>query len=271
MKLSIRYAMRPILLLLAAALTASASPAPPTPAGAARCTCISPKRPPCEVWWQTSAIFVGRVTRMRTVTDETEDGQERQSQIVTLRVQERWQGVEGERDVEVRTGAGGGDCGFDFRRDGVYLVYANASVLSGRLETGICSRTSPVEEAEVDLAYLRSLDDAEETISLYGMVYRERQTVPFGEEPDGPLDPGGPLPDVRVQLRGDEMSVSTRSDSEGWYEIEGLPEGTYDIHLEGPDIDTEARWRFHLPVAPACVWRNVIVDPLPLDGGTRRR
>lgn len=256
--------LRSLPILLAALLVGGAAPGP-APAASARCTCMSPKRPPCEVWWQTSAIFVGRVTRIRSVTDQMEDGQERRSKIVSLRVQERWQGVERDRDVEVRTGAGGGDCGFDFRRGEVYLVYASRSALSGRLETGICSRTTPIQEADRDLAYLRGLEDAEETIALYGMVYRERQTVLPGEEPDGPLDPGGPLPDVGVEISGDEMSVTTRSDAEGWYEVTGLPEGTYDIRLDGPGLDPEDRWRFHLPVAPACVWRNIIVDPLPLD------
>lgn len=256
--------------LIAAIVSVGVAPAPES-GTSARCTCMSPKRPPCEMYWQTAAIFVGRVTRVRTVTDEMTDGQERRSKIVTLRVQERLQGVGRQREVEVRTGAGGGDCGFDFQRDEEYLVYANRSALTGRLETGICSRTAPIDEAQRDLAYLHGLDDAEKVISLYGMVYRDRQTVPPGEEPKGPLDPGGPLPGVRIDLHGDEMSVSTESDTEGWYEITGLPAGTYDIHLEGPDIDPEAAWRFQLPVAPACVWRNIIVDPLPLDGESDRR
>lgn len=240
--------------------------AAPAEAPAARCTCMSPKRPTCEVWWQTAAIFVGRVIDIDRVTEDLEDGGEKESKIVTLRIQERLRGLEREREVEVRTGAGGGDCGFDFQRNEVYLVYANESARTGRLETGICSRTAPAEEAAADLDYLRSRDDVEPLISLYGMVYRERQSVPFGEDLEGPLDPGGPLPDVEVVLEGDDTTWTTRSDDAGWYELERIPAGRYTIRLRDiTAIGTDDTWRFRLPFAPACVWRNVIVDPLPID------
>lgn len=251
------------LVLLLAASFVLAAPVPPAPE-APRCTCMSPKRPACEVWWQTAAIFVGRVTDIESVTEEMDDGQEQRSKIVTLRVQERLQGLDREREVEVRTGAGGGDCGFDFQRNETYLVYANRSARTGRMETGICSRTALVDEAEADLAYLRSRDEADEVISLYGMVYRERQSVPFGESIDEPLDPGGPLPDVEVELEGDGIAWTTRSDSEGWYEFDGVPSGRYTIRLDGVEAIGETdTWRFRLPFAPACVWRNIIVDPVP--------
>lgn len=256
-----RILLLPLLFLVATPVGPSAG------AEAARCTCMSPKRPACEVWWQTAAIFVGRVTDIETVAEELEGGDEKLSKVVTLRIQERLQGLERQREVEVRTGAGGGDCGFDFQRNEVYLVYANQSARTGRLETGICSRTALVTEAEADLAYLRSRDDAEPVISLYGMVYRERQSVPFGERVDGPLDPGGPLAEVGVILDGEDTTRTTVSDSEGWYEFEGIEPGRYTIRLEGvPAIGDNDTWRFRLPFAPACVWRNVIVDPLPRDG-----
>lgn len=256
----------PLVLLLGVVGFLLAPPAPAGAAGAAACTCMSPKRPPCEVWWQTGAIFVGRVTRVRTISEEDEQGDERRSRIVTLRVQERWRGLGREREVDVRTGAGGGDCGFDFRKSETYLVYANRSVHTGRLETGICSRTAHIDDAQRDLAYLEGLDEAEEVVSLYGMVYREREPVPPGEDPEAPLDPGGPLADVTVHIETDGVAVTTTTDAQGWYEVSGLRDGTYDVRLEGAGIGQEGRWRVHLPVAPACVWRNLVVEPLSDEG-----
>jgi len=234
-----------------------------------RCTCMSPKRPTCEVWWQTAAIFVGRVTRLRTVT-EVVDGAELVQIMATLRVQEQWRGAEGRREVVVATGAGGGDCGFQFSLNRTYLVYANQSSRTGGYVTGICSRTALARTAEVDLAYLRNLETAAPVVSLYGMVYRDRQQLPTGTllPPNVRLDAGGPLPGVKVLLDVPEGENRTfLSDADGWFEIDNLGIGTYEVRLEAPQIENAARWRLRIPVAPACIWRNLIVQPLPFDDG----
>ncbi|HJO05559.1 MAG TPA: hypothetical protein QGG47_16450 [Acidobacteriota bacterium] len=240
-------------------------------AATARCTCMSPKRPACEVWWQTAAIFIGRVTRLRTVSEEV-DGEVVVKILATLRVQEQWRGAEGQREVIVATGAGGGDCGFQFATNRTYLVYANQSARTGRYETGICSRTALARDAEIDLAYLRGLETAKKVVSLYGMVYRERQQVPLNAQSNPEirrrLDPGGPVSGVTISL---EMAADDHrtymSDGDGWFEISDLPIGEYVVRLDAPQIEDTARWRLRIPVAPACIWRNLIVEPLPLDDG----
>ncbi len=254
--------------VLVAALAITASP--PSNAWAATtsgstCTCMSPKRPTCEVWWQTSAIFLGRVTRIRTVSEETSDGR-KVSQLVNLRIDERWQGVQGLRDVEIGTGAGGGDCGFEFEQGEAYVVYAGQSPITGRLETGICTRTAKIAEAEQDLAYLRSLETADEVVSMYGMIYRERERLAPGTDPDRDLDPGGTVAGIQVDLRelntaGNGLAASTVSDSEGWYEMQDLRPGRYEIRLTGDGVAPSGLWRFRIPIGPACIWRNIIVGP----------
>jgi len=59
-----------------------------------------------------------------------------------------------EKNVRIRTGVGGGDCGFDFEVGKQYLVYAFADK-SGQLATGICSGTALLEESKANLSYLR--------------------------------------------------------------------------------------------------------------------
>ncbi len=249
--------------LVLASLAGGPSTASVVAESESRCTCVSPKRPTCEVWWQTSAIFTGRVTKIDTFTEES-DGQTRVRKLVTLRVQDRWRGVQGKRDVIVATGAGGGDCGFQFDQNQTYLVYANQSVQTGNYETGICSRTSLVKDAAADLAYLRGIEAADKTVSLYGMVYRERQTRMAGDDPDRRLDPGGPLSDVEISLTDPAGQVHMIvSDADGWYEIDDLTAGRYEMSLAGNGVDDTARWRLRIPVAPACIWRNVIVQAVP--------
>ena len=43
--------------------------------------------------------------------------------------------------------------------------------------------------------------------------------------------------------------------------------GLYDVQLEAPQIEGTALWKVRIPVAPACIWRNLIVEPLPFDDG----
>ena len=59
-----------------------------------------------------------------------------------------------EKRVRIRTGLGGGDCGFHFEVGEHYLVYASAGD-SGQLSTGICSGTALLEESQANLSYLR--------------------------------------------------------------------------------------------------------------------
>jgi hypothetical protein len=56
--------------------------------------------------------------------------------------------------VQIETGLGGGDCGFRFELKRRYLVYAYKEE-NGRLSTGICTATAPIEESTANLAYLR--------------------------------------------------------------------------------------------------------------------
>jgi hypothetical protein len=58
-----------------------------------------------------------------------------------------WEGGTSER-VFVRTGSGGGDCGYAFALGGLYLVYAHGD--RDTLNTGICMRTRPWTSAYED-------------------------------------------------------------------------------------------------------------------------
>jgi hypothetical protein len=72
---------------------------------------------------------------------------------VSFDVLRSYRGAE-DKHVKVRTGLGGGDCGFDFETTKIYLVFANKDD-SGELSTGICSPTALLEESRSNLAYLR--------------------------------------------------------------------------------------------------------------------
>jgi hypothetical protein len=72
---------------------------------------------------------------------------------VTLRVTSSWKGVEPGAQVQVLTGRGQGDCGFQFQEGVEYLVYGRL-LPSGELFTDICTRTKPAANAKEELATL---------------------------------------------------------------------------------------------------------------------
>lgn len=109
------------------------------------------------------AIFEGKVERVELKWKfvEARSGdlvpadieQEPPEMEVSFEVLRRYRGAVDKR-VNVRTGLGGGDCGFDFEKSKEYLVFAYQDA-SGELSTGICSSTALLEESQSNLAYLR--------------------------------------------------------------------------------------------------------------------
>ncbi|HEY6268027.1 MAG TPA: hypothetical protein VIX11_07005 [Candidatus Acidoferrum sp.] len=74
-----------------------------------------------------------------------------------------------QKSIQVRTGIGGGDCGFKFETGKQYLVYGFADK-SGQLSTGICSRTGLLEESKSDIAYLRGEPMISKNVETNGRV-----------------------------------------------------------------------------------------------------
>lgn len=95
------------------------------------------------------SVFVGRVLARSRDRIEIIGNQEPAYQFV-FEVQRIYKGPTTHR-ISVKTGLGGGDCGYPFEIGKSYLVYAGGDV---RLETNICTRTTPLALAAADLSRL---------------------------------------------------------------------------------------------------------------------
>ena len=116
-----------LLVLAAAFLVITARPAD-------ACTCAG-RIAVCEAFWKTPVVFEGEVLSIVPVANSRgeEYPPERRVRFAVGKVH---RGDIGET-AELMTGAGGGDCGYTFKRGGRYLVYAN--FYAGKLTAGICS------------------------------------------------------------------------------------------------------------------------------------
>lgn len=127
-------------------------------------------------------------------------------------------------EVDVITGMGSGDCGYDFRVGGQYLVYAHRDA-NNQLATGICSRTRLLSEASEDLAYFEGLAKAKSGADIFGEVRRL----------DGPTVDRTPVSEVKVVVEGSSRRLEAVTNEKGNYRISQLPAGSYSVKVELPE------------------------------------
>jgi hypothetical protein len=106
------------------------------------CSCMEIPAP-LEALMDADAVFAGTVTKVEAVDDLTLK--------VFFSVSKVWKGVE-TREIVVTTAAHSSVCGFSFKVDESYLVYAYRTQTG--LDTNLCTRTSPLASADADLAAL---------------------------------------------------------------------------------------------------------------------
>jgi hypothetical protein len=198
------------------------------------CTCAG-GAPPCQSYWQASAVFVGQVVGVSTVGAEEGAGESKykyKRRSFRFAVERALRGVRG-TSVEVLTGQGGGDCGYDFERGERYVVYAHLDEKQGRLSTSICTRTRPVAGAGEDLRYFDALaQGATSGGVIYGRVLKDGR-LPNDESTDRHERP--PLPGAKVEAAGGGRAVRAVTDAEGKYHLRGLPPGEYTLRLDLPE------------------------------------
>lgn len=208
-----------------------------TPASIKACSCFSPGAP-CEAFWKTAAVFSGEVAEVETITPETVQADGRRlfgprRRVVRISVIEGFRGVfEQEKSLEIHTGGGGGDCGYNFQKGQKYLVYAYKNTLSGALSTSICSRTRLLEKATEDVEYFRSLATAKPGAKIFGHIF---QTYP--RRNDAPYIKPQPLPGITViaQAASGGGRHETKTGEDGKYEFVDLTPGEYQIGIKTPE------------------------------------
>lgn len=123
------------------------------------CSCVQP--PPVQnALDDASAVFSGKVVDIEEqtpvsrfisdiLTTFSDDEPDFPQKTVVLEVTSTWKGVSTSQ-ITVKTGLGGGDCGFEFAVGQTYLVYAHGD----DLHTSVCTRTTELSAANEDLSVL---------------------------------------------------------------------------------------------------------------------
>jgi hypothetical protein len=124
------------------------------------------------------------------------------------------------------------DCGIHFIKGETYLVYA--SKLQTGYEAGACSRTRRLSDAGEDLVYLQFMRrGVTDKGRLYGFVSSSepelRRPLDWDRVPD-------PVPEVRVHLRTDSVTLEATTDKDGRFVFDGLPGGDFEVTI------SDSRW-----------------------------
>jgi hypothetical protein len=186
------------------------------------CSCLS-SGPPCQEFGNTFAVFTGKVESIGDYPTTMNVGNNKFPYVqrsVKFNVSEAFRGIN-EKEVEIITGKGGGDCGYNFETGREYVVYAYQNKETGKLGTGICTRTRPIEKAEEDLQYFREIAKGAKDISIYGQVFRT-----FTRKNDEPYRNPEPLSNVTISLSNGEKIVTNEK---GEYRFDKLLPQEYTV------------------------------------------
>ena len=112
------------------------------------CSCISPA-PPKESLEESTAVFVGKVIDIDVPSGIVVSNVV--SVNVTFEVSKIWKGHD-YKNLVLTTARGGASCGYPFKENEVYIVYAYGE--EGILSTHTCSRTRLLSSAQDDLQEL---------------------------------------------------------------------------------------------------------------------
>jgi hypothetical protein len=189
------------------------------------CSCI--RQTNCGVRRYHDGDFVGEVLSSHVMPSG--DSLTFDRVLFQVRVIESFRGTEKVGEVVgVRTGFGGGDCGYRFKIGVRYLIDASGN--GDGFSTGICSLTAPVQDSEVELRSLRRLAVGRRLPDLVGVLMRGTET-----DEDENITP---LSSVSVRAKpvagGSSQATATATDSAGSFAFEKLPAGKYELILGLP-------------------------------------
>jgi hypothetical protein len=189
------------------------------------CSCGS-GGPPCQAYGNTAAVFIGTPTAVVKTTVKSGEGTRQYDypkRLFMFRVEEAFRGVDAS-EVQVMTGTGGGDCGYNFQIGERYLIYAGRDTNSEVYGTSICTRTRLVSDAREDLEYIRSLPQRAPGAVLSGEVRRYRRNLETDQ-----TEQLGPLSEIEIAVEGAGNIYRARSDKEGHYTLAGIVPGKYKV------------------------------------------
>jgi hypothetical protein len=180
------------------------------------------------------------------------------TRIALVRVVEPFLGIE-ERQVTFAIGPT--NCDVGFKEGHSYLIYAWLNAKTNQIETGVCAGTRPVESATEDLLYFRGLQAGTIRGRVFGFITSDPSDIEAG------FRATKPVVGATVTVRSGDRSRKAVTDSEGRYELSGLPPGLYELSERLPGTATGQHSQSFNLSAGACLHQNFLSVEIGQIGG----
>lgn len=218
------------------------------PAHLLGCTCSGPD-PICSAYWQSKAIFRGRVLE-QTLISHTETSVKNLDGTTSTVVSPGYYRVrfsvlemlkgEPQQQKFVLTHEQESACGFPFAEGGEYVVFSSSDEATGELWTSKCTDTHALEagKEDADLLWMRALATAPDGATIYGRFLL----------PPGLARLSGP---ASLAFRGPEIR-GVIPDESGRYALNRLLPGEYTVSAAVPPGFTSSGVRTVAVVNKGC-------------------
>lgn len=183
--------------------------------------CVCGQQTPCEAFGDSTAVFIGKVmegsekVELRHKSDTSEINV---AGNVRFAVLETFKGkLADEINLSIKSNINT-SCGpYALTQGQTYLIYAYGE--SGKLSTGVCTRTKSIAGADEDLQFLRNLPAEGSGGKLSGSIWADK-----GDPETTPLS------GVTVIIQNAETQpIKVVTDKEGDFELTGLKAGKYTV------------------------------------------
>lgn len=180
------------------------------------CTCFI-KPPPCYVFSDTEAVFVGTVKEIKR-TEESPFAK------IKLEVNKDYKGVTGN---SIFTQEFGTSCDFETFKEGQkYLIYGNLGDDNKNFfATSYCSRSRIYKDNLIDLDFLNSLSNSKPLNWIWGTITKNSRESYSGHRP---------LQGIQVQVIDDKKKLVGISDENGNIKIPVSKAGKYKVRVFPP-------------------------------------
>jgi hypothetical protein len=213
------------------------------------CSCGAVRVSNCAELKPIPPSFVGTVIDIDNPPDERRGADQSGLSRYRFRIDENISGFD-EKEVDVYSGRGEGDCSYHFRTGESYFVEPVRSpglvalyrteLPASILMAEICTSTRPAASATSLLKELRARKKGGATV--VGVLRTE----------PGPDDFNHRIPHATLELRIDNAILTTQTDSYGEYQFYAVPAGTYQFAVTLP-----ADWS--VPAAKAAVLPSITI------------
>lgn len=216
-----------------------------------RASCGADPSPPCQAFWKAEVVFSGTVTQaFHSPTYQKGDGANKwnyRDRIARFAVDEVFRGKLGPQVDVIATevmptsttladgsrgmkSVGESDCEYKFKDGERYVVYAHFRKINDGSLSVTYNRTRPIAQASEDLQFIRALRTAKPGGRVYGQAKEYKNEL----EDRGNIRPVGPIANAKIVVEGMGRKRVTFTDSEGRYQIKGLPAGEYSVQAVFP-------------------------------------